>query len=85
MNVTLKDIARKANVSISTVSRIINDDKTKPASPETAEPVWRIVRELGYIPKPKERFIVDEDRLDLLLGNNKWETPFVKKIKEVKK
>lgn len=58
MNVTLKDIARKANVSISTVSRIINDDKTKPASPETAETVWRIVRELGYIPNQNARKLV---------------------------
>jgi DNA-binding LacI/PurR family transcriptional regulator len=58
MNVTLKDIAREAKVSISTVSRIINDDKTKPASPETAENVWRIVRELGYIPNQNARKLV---------------------------
>lgn len=58
MNTTLKDIARKANVSISTVSRIINDDKTKPASPETTEKVWRIVRELGYIPNQNARKLV---------------------------
>jgi DNA-binding LacI/PurR family transcriptional regulator len=58
MNVTLKDIAREAKVSISTVSRIINDDKTKPASPETAENVWRIVRELGYVPNQNARKLV---------------------------
>lgn len=58
MNVTLKDIAREANVSISTVSRIINDDKIKPASPETAEKVWRIIRKLGYIPNQNARKLV---------------------------
>lgn len=40
--------------------------------------------ELGRVPEPEERFIVDGDRLDLLLGNNKWKKPFVRKIKEVK-
>lgn len=58
MNVTLKDIAREAKVSISTVSRIINDDKTKPASLKTAERVWRIVRELGYVPNQNARNLV---------------------------
>jgi DNA-binding LacI/PurR family transcriptional regulator len=58
MSVTQKDIAQKAKVSISTVSRIINDDKTKPASPETAEAVWRIVRELGYVPNQNARKLV---------------------------
>jgi DNA-binding LacI/PurR family transcriptional regulator len=58
MSVTLKDIAAKAKVSISTVSRIINDDKTKPASPETAATVWRIVRELGYVPNQNARKLV---------------------------
>ena len=50
MSVTLKDIAEKAGVSISTVSRIINNDQNKPASKETIEKVWAIVRELGYVP-----------------------------------
>lgn len=50
MSVTLKDIAKKAGVSISTVSRIINNDQNKPASKETAEKVWALVREMGYVP-----------------------------------
>ena len=41
--------------------------------------------ELERIPEAEERFIVDEDRLDLLTGNNKRKLVFVKKIKEVKK
>jgi len=50
MSVTLKDIAEKAGISISTVSRIINNDQKKSASKETAEKVWNLVREMGYIP-----------------------------------
>ena len=58
MAVTLKDIAQRANLSISTVSRIINNDQTKPASRETQEKVWRIVRELGYVPNQNARRLV---------------------------
>jgi len=58
MAVTLKDIARRANLSISTVSRIINNDQKKPASRETQEKVWKIVRELGYVPNENARRLV---------------------------
>jgi len=50
MSVTLKDIAERAGVSISTVSRVINNDKNKPASHETAQKIWNLVREMGYVP-----------------------------------
>lgn len=49
MRTTLYEIAQTAGVSISTVSRVLNNDKQKPASPATAEKVLRIARELGYI------------------------------------
>lgn len=58
MAVKLKDVAKKANVSISTVSRIINDDTKKPASQETKEKVWKIIKELGYIPNVSARNLV---------------------------
>ena len=47
---TLKDIAKKAGVSVSTVSRVLNDRNTKAASRETREKIWNIIRETGYIP-----------------------------------
>lgn len=47
---TLKEIAQKANVSISTVSRVINKKNTKAASQEVQERIWEIVRESGYTP-----------------------------------
>lgn len=47
---TLKEIAQEANVSISTVSRVINQKKPNAASPEVAERIWEIVRRNGYVP-----------------------------------
>jgi DNA-binding LacI/PurR family transcriptional regulator len=55
MAVTLKDISKKAGVSISTVSRIINNDRNKPSSKKTTEKVWKIIRELGYVPNMNAR------------------------------
>lgn len=58
MSVTLKEIAKKANVSISTVSRVINNDTNKPASKDTQDRVWKIVRELGYVPNQNARNLI---------------------------
>ena len=47
-DVTIKDVARRADVAISTVSRVLNGlDKVRP---QTRERVWEAVRELGYVP-----------------------------------
>ena len=48
MNLTLKDIARKAEVSIKTVSRVINDEPM--VSKNTRSKVKAIIEELGYQP-----------------------------------
>lgn len=40
--------------------------------------------ELGRVPKTGEQWIIDEDRLETLLGNNSYKKPFVKMIEEVK-
>lgn len=48
---TIKDIAQKANVSLSTVSLIINGKASeRKISRETEEKVLKIMRELNYIP-----------------------------------
>ncbi len=65
MSVTLKDIAERAGVSISTVSRVINNDKAKPASKKTADKVWKIVDELGYIPNQNARNLIKGVGVDL--------------------
>lgn len=48
MAVTIADIAKEAGVSISTVSRVINN--TKPVSPELKERVYRIVEKNHFTP-----------------------------------
>lgn len=46
---TLKELAKLANVSVSTVSRVINGDENS-ASAKTREKIWKLVRETNYIP-----------------------------------
>ena len=53
MTATFKDIADKAGVSYSTVSRVINDHPA--VSPDAAAAVKRVMKELGYRPPPPER------------------------------
>ncbi|GAB6086515.1 LacI family DNA-binding transcriptional regulator [Alkaliphilus crotonatoxidans] len=48
MKFNIKDVARKAGVSISTVSRVINESKI--VKPETHEKVMKAIEELGYKP-----------------------------------
>lgn len=52
---TIKDIARAANVSPATVSRILNDDPTLSVLPETKERVLQTAKELHYTKKKSVR------------------------------
>ena len=45
---TLKDVAREADVSVSTVSRALNDSEK--VHPDTKEHVKKVAEELGYMP-----------------------------------
>ncbi|WP_025689224.1 LacI family DNA-binding transcriptional regulator [Paenibacillus zanthoxyli] len=58
MNPTIKDVAKKANVSIATVSRVLNNlggysDKTK-------QKVNEVIRELGYQPNAIARGLINK-------------------------
>ncbi len=50
---TMKDVAKKANVGIATVSRVINNSGF--VSQETREIVERVINELGYVPNELAR------------------------------
>ena len=52
-NVTLRDVARVAGVSVATVSRVINDAPTVTA--ETKARINKVIQELGYTPNPLAR------------------------------
>lgn len=56
MVVTIKDVARLAGVSISTVSRVLNN--SKPVSTEIREKVEKVIKETGYVPNPVARSLV---------------------------
>jgi LacI family transcriptional regulator len=51
--VTIKDVARRANVSFTTVSHVVN--KTRPVSRDTAARVNEAINELGYLPSELAR------------------------------
>lgn len=48
MGVTIKDVAKAANVSVATVSRVLNNHSN--VSEETVEKVTRIMEQMGYNP-----------------------------------
>lgn len=52
---TLKDIARETGLSISTISRVINDPNCRRASADTKQNIWKAVRKLGYVPNHSAR------------------------------
>ena len=53
---TIKDVAKMADVSISTVSRVIND--SKPVSPEARRRVLKAIEVLDYKPNEVARSLV---------------------------
>lgn len=52
---TLKDIAVQAGVSVSTVSRVLNDTSNSFASEAVRQRIWEIVQQTGYTPNPTAR------------------------------
>jgi DNA-binding LacI/PurR family transcriptional regulator len=47
-DINIKDVAKRAGVSVKTVSRVINNHKY--VSLETRKKVWEAIEELGYVP-----------------------------------
>ena len=47
---TLKEVAQHAGVSISTVSRVVNNDTSRSVSPDTRQRIWEAVTAVGYQP-----------------------------------
>ncbi|TZE83185.1 LacI family DNA-binding transcriptional regulator [Calorimonas adulescens] len=56
IKITIKDVAKRAGVSISTVSRVIND--SKPVSDEAKQRVLDAIKETGYRPNQLARGLV---------------------------
>ncbi len=58
MNPTIKDVAKKADVSVATVSRILNN--LTGYSDKTRQKVMQAIRELGYQPNAIARGLVNK-------------------------
>ena len=66
---TIRDVARRAGVSVATVSRFLN--RSAPASPEVAERIQRVMDELSYVPHATARQLATRKThtIGLLLTN----------------
>lgn len=67
MSPTLRDVAEKANVSVSTVSRVLNKKNSKiPISEATRARVLQAVQEVGYRPNIAARHLASHKRFALI-------------------
>lgn len=57
---TIKQIAELSNVSMTTVSRVLNQDETIAVSTEVKNKIFDIAHELGYIPPKKRRMKLEK-------------------------
>ncbi|WP_152392661.1 LacI family DNA-binding transcriptional regulator [Paenibacillus guangzhouensis] len=90
---SLKDIAQMVGVSISTVSRVINNDTSKHISADTKNRVWEAAKALNYQPNETPRRLVQKKlsqvepdaqprRIGCILSlpNNKYNHPYFSPI-----
>lgn len=54
---TLKEIAAEAGVSISTVSRVINQNTKSPVSKEVQDRIWEIAKRTNYVPRHSKKIL----------------------------
>lgn len=84
--VTIKDVARRAGVSVTTVSRVLNNSP-HPISPETRRKVLEAVAELGFCPNAAARSLqLNETRtIGLMLPDvaNPYYSGIVRGIEDV--
>jgi DNA-binding LacI/PurR family transcriptional regulator len=86
----MRDVARVANVSQSTVSRILSPSSSKsdvPISEETKEKVLAVVKELGYQPNQYARSLRGQKNhvIAMLIGDigNPFYHPMVRAVQDV--
>lgn len=83
-SVTIRDVAKRAGVSIATVSRYIN--KTAPVSQEVGKVIQKAMQETGFIPNSAARNLAKNryDTLGLLLTDMKGDY-FAGLVSEIEK
>jgi LacI family transcriptional regulator len=84
-SVTIRDVARQADVSVATVSRYINQNA--PVSPEVADRLNKVLTELKYVPHAAARHLASRKTraVGLLLNNlhNDFFVPLLKGVEAV--
>jgi DNA-binding LacI/PurR family transcriptional regulator len=84
-SVTIRDVARQADVSVATVSRYINQNA--PVSPEVADRLDKVLSELKYVPHAAARHLASRKTraVGLLLNNlhNDFFVPLLKGVEAV--
>lgn len=84
MKASIHDVAREAQVSISTISRVLN--ATGPVSEETRQRVLRAARQLGYVPNVSARSLkISQSRTIGLLVRSIANPFFAPMIHEIKR
>ena len=78
MDITIKEIAKLAGVSITTVSRVINN--SGPVSPKTREKVMSVVAEYNYIPNNSARNLKSTKSNSVALLVKSIANPFFQKM-----
>ena len=68
MAVRLADIAKRAGVSLTTVSRVVNKDKNMSVSKETEDKIWELVNEMGYVAKKTAPKHTSKEKKELNIG-----------------
>jgi DNA-binding LacI/PurR family transcriptional regulator len=86
---TMRDVARLAGVSQSTVSRVLNETMTSPVpiSEETKQRVLNVVEELGYHPNMIARSLRTQrtQMIAVMIGDisNAFYHPIVRAVQDV--
>ncbi|MFJ6831094.1 LacI family DNA-binding transcriptional regulator [Streptomyces sp. NPDC091209] len=75
---TMADVARRANVSIATVSHVLND--TRPVLPRTRQAVLDAIDELGYTPNSLARSLVTSRTRSIGLAVSAITNPYFTEI-----
>lgn len=92
LRTTLKDVALRAGVSVSTASRVVRGDRSRPVEAATEERIRAAIRELGYRPNLVARAlangavgpITQAREIGIVLGTTryKFSDPFFSRVIE---
>ncbi|MGY6649688.1 LacI family DNA-binding transcriptional regulator [Wenyingzhuangia sp. IMCC45574] len=77
-HITIKDVAKKLNVSISTVSRAFNNKYD--IKPETRDLILKTAEEIGYRPNPIARKLIQQRSFNIGVVVPEFENSFFPKV-----